>query len=303
MARVGSGYAVFGGGGYNPVGSLGTPTPLALSDNSQVVAGTLGISVGSNGWIALGTGNSAVAAPVVTTLLGNPSTAFYSWHDLNPAIAGSGQVMYEQAGALAQVTYNGVWNAGGTSVAAANDIQFQIDTATGDVVIAWGATSATGNGWLVGYSPGGASVDPGGSDLSDIRAGLSVLLTGGNDIVPLGLIGATRPVLGTNWNLTVQDIPASTVLGVHVFGTADPMIPDLGSLGMPTCQLRSTLDVIIGPWLPAGTSFTYTFPLPAAPASLVGLDVFTQAATFGVPPVNPFGAITSNGIRGTVGDF
>ena len=37
--------------------------------------------------------------------------------------------------------------------------------------------------------------------------------------------------------------------------------------------------------------------------ALNGAELFTQAATFGVPAVTPFGAITSNGIRGVLGTF
>ena len=55
--------------------------------------------------------------------------------------------------------------------------------------------------------------------------------------------------------------------------------------------------------MPTGTTFNYVFPMPAMPLSLVGFEVFTQAATFGVPPVNAFGAITSNGVKGIVGDI
>jgi hypothetical protein len=32
------------------------------------------------------------------------------------------------------------------------------------------------------------------------------------------------------------------------------------------------------------------------------LQLFTQSAVFQVPPLNAFGAITSNGVRGTLGD-
>ena len=42
--------------------------------------------------------------------------------------------------------------------------------------------------------------------------------------------------------------------------------------------------------------------IPSAPA-LNGSALFTQAATFGVPTVNSFGAITSNGVQGVLGSF
>ncbi|HEX5051878.1 MAG TPA: hypothetical protein VFZ65_08915 [Planctomycetota bacterium] len=288
------------GGTYNAVGSLGTPTALVLTDDSQVAAGTLGLTVGSNGWVAFGAGNNNAFTPSNVTMLANPAAAYYSWHDLNPTIVGSGLVQYEEAGTLAQVTYDGVWDFGGTSAANANFIQFQIDAATGSCVIAWGATSTLGNGRLVGYSPAGASMDPGGIDISATLIGGPIVLPA-TDIGPLALAATSSPVLGTSWNLKVSSIPPSTVFGVNLFGVSDPGILDLFFLGMPMCQLRSSLDVIQGPWFPGGNTYNYSFPVPSTPLSLLGFQLYTQAATFGVPPVNAFGAITSGGVKGTVG--
>ena len=78
---------------------------------------------------------------------------------------------------------------------------------------------------------------------------------------------------------------------------------DLAFVGMPGCQLRTDLGVVAGPWVAAGSSFSYSLALPAAPPALLGQQLFTQAATLSNPPVNAFGAITSNGIRGTLGDI
>ena len=167
----------------------------------------------------------------------------------------------------------------------------------------WGTVSGLGGTYLVGYSPGGTSLDPGSIDLSPIAAGTATIQTGATDIVPLRLTASSRPVLGTNWNLNVINIPATTVFGVNFWGVADPGITDLFFLGMPTCQLRATTDVIAGPWLPSAGSYAYTFALPATPPSLVGFQLFAQAATFDAVPVNAFGAITSNGIKGTLGDI
>tara|TARA_R110002094_G_scaffold18297_6_gene29924 strand:- start:107 stop:1687 length:1581 start_codon:yes stop_codon:yes gene_type:complete len=305
LLSTGNNYLVTSGGTYNPVGSLGTPTTLTLPANGQVAAGTLGLQVGSNGWVALGSGNSTAATPSVATLLSNPATAFYCWKSLNPTATGSGPVQYEEdvATGRAQVTFDGVFDSGGTTTAAANFVQFQVDTATNNVVIAWQTMSPTGIGIVVGYSPGGASVDPGATDLSQVASGNTVILTGNNDITPLSLTATSRPVLGTSWNLEVQDIPASTVFGVNIFGASDPGILDLSFLGLPGCELRANVDFVGGPWMPTGTTFNYVFPMPAMPLSLVGFEVFTQAATFGVPPVNAFGAITSNGVKGIVGDI
>ncbi|HEU4418351.1 MAG TPA: hypothetical protein VFT55_05390 [Planctomycetota bacterium] len=36
---------------------------------------------------------------------------------------------------------------------------------------------------------------------------------------------------------------------------------------------------------------------------LLGTDLFATAAVFQVPPVNPFGAITANGLKGHIGNL
>ncbi|MFO1051023.1 MAG: hypothetical protein U1F36_02260 [Planctomycetota bacterium] len=113
----------------------------------------------------------------------------------------------------------------------------------------------------------------------------------------------SRPVLGSNWSLTVSGIPATASFGASFFGFSDPGLLDLANLGMPTCQLRASLDWVAGPWTPSGASQGYSFPIPAGSPSLLGLQFFTQAIVFTAPPVNAFGAITSNGMMGTLGDL
>ena len=308
LTSTGSGYVVtLGGGTYNPVGSLGAPTTLALTDDSSVAAGTLGLVVGSNGWVANGPGNSTAFTPSVTTMLANPSTAWYSWHDMNPTIVGSGQVKYEEAAPLAQVTFDGVWDYSGTSAADANNIQFQINTLTGSVVICWGTMSvlgASGTGILAGYSPGGASSDPGGTDLSAITA----LITYSADAPPLSLSGIGRPIQGpaaVNYDVTTGNIPASALIHMGIVGLVNPGAP-LFFLGMPGCFLNSSLDVLIGPALFPPASFTWTaLNLPALPPAFVGFQFNAQGLILGTPLNTAFGtgALTSNGMQMTVGTF
>jgi len=107
-------------------------------------------------------------------------------------------------------------------------------------------------------------------------------------------------VLSTSWDLTVQDIPAYGAFGLNIFGLSDPALP-LDLIGLPGCTLNANLDVVEGPWTPTGSSYSYSFALPAATPALLGFELFTQAAIFGAP--NAFGAVTSNGIKGTVGDL
>ncbi|HEX5053382.1 MAG TPA: hypothetical protein VFZ65_16515 [Planctomycetota bacterium] len=308
------GYLVTTAGSFLPIGSVqAVPTALALGDDAGIVQPlTVGSFMGpagpwtslyviSNGLVCQAAGNSLVAAPAVSTLLGNPQTAFYTQADFDPiGGAGAGTIWFEENASVITVTWDNVasWNNPGSQ----NTFQMQLYP-SGVVTIAWTALAAVGSngGVLVGYSPGGASLDPGNTDLSALGAG-SLMLTA-TDNPELQLAATTRPVLGTNWNLTCSNIPATAVFGLTIFGASDPGIPDLFFLGMPTCGLRASLDVINGPWFPGGPTYNYSFAVPATPASLVGFQLFTETAVFQVPPINAFGAITSNGIKGTLGDI
>ncbi|MFY9341760.1 MAG: hypothetical protein WAT39_04685 [Planctomycetota bacterium] len=307
MINTGSGYAVTPGGTFLPVGAIQpVPTVLALGDDTAVTQafttgsfpGSTGLTVCSNGFVSTATGNGTGFTPTVATLLGDPATSFRSWHDYNPSIAGSGTVKWEESAAVTVVTWDGVWDYAGTSVADASNLQFQFYP-NGNVVIAWGAMSllgASGTGHLVGYSPGGASANPGNTDISALVA----LVLGSTDIIPLGLTATSRPVTGTNWNLTVNNIPATQVIGVDIFGVADPGINDLFFLGMPGCGLRASLDFLSA--YPGGGPHSYSLAIPANP-TLLNVHIYTTSASFQVPPVNAFGAITSNGIDGKIGDY
>ncbi|HEU4417956.1 MAG TPA: discoidin domain-containing protein, partial [Planctomycetota bacterium] len=153
----------------------GGATTLTLTDNSQVAVAlsstfpyyggsTSSLMVCSNGFVSVATGNGTGATPAVTTMLNASQTAWWAWHNYNPAAVGGGQVKFEQVGPIAYITWDGVYDAGLTTP---NTLQFQFDTGSGSVHIVFGAMSGLGNGHLVGYSPGGAaSIDPGSTDLS-----------------------------------------------------------------------------------------------------------------------------------------
>jgi hypothetical protein len=291
-------------GSFLPVGSVGTPTSLTLSDDSEVTVpfttgsfpGWTSFTVCSNGYVSKATGNGTAWTPTVATFLNASQDGFWCWHDFNPAAAGSGQVKVEQSASVTTITWDGVYDFGGTSAANANTWQLQLH-ASGQVVFAWQQMSGLGNGYLVGYSPGGPNQDPGSMDISSTPA----FTIYSSDITPLTLAATTRPKTGTSWSLTVGNIPATTVFGVMIGGGADPGILDLGFLGMPTCQLRASLDALAA-FTPAGSSFPFSLGVPNNPA-LVNAHVFLQSAVFQLPPVNAFGAITSNGIDGKIGDL
>lgn len=304
------GYVVTSGGAFLPIGSVqATPTALALGDDAGVTipfttgsfqgpAGPwTGVYVISNGAVCQALGNILTVPVSSTVMLAAPQTAFYTTADFDPVGGtGAGTIWYEESASVISVTWDNVasWNNPGST----NTFQMQLYP-SGVVQIVWTALAAVGSngGILVGYSPGGASADPGNTDLSALGAGAIVL--GGTDVLPLTLSGTSRPVTGGNWGLNVTNIPAGGVLGIDIFGIADPAINDLGFLGMPGCGLRATLDSL-NAYFPAGPSHAYSLAIPANPA-LVGQNFHTTSAMF-VPGVNAFGAITSNGVTATIGD-
>ncbi|MBM3974693.1 MAG: hypothetical protein FJ301_11400 [Planctomycetes bacterium] len=306
---------LFNGAGYVALPGITTYVPpstsatsLVLSDDSQTTVAltspfpyvggtTTAMSVCSNGYVSVNAaGNGTAFTPAVAAFLNAANTGWWMWHDYNPAIAGSGQVKFEEIGGIAYITWDGVYSYATT---VPDTFQMQFDTANGNVHIVWGAMSLAGNGFLVGYSPGGVSADPGNRDLS---ATLPATFTiDPSDILPLTLAATSRPVTNTSWNLTTSNIPTTGVLGVDIYGVSDPGINDLFFLGAPGCGLRASLDVM-NAWLSAGTTHTYSLPIPNSPA-LLNFNLYTTSAVFQAPPVNAFGAITSNGIQGMIGDF
>ena len=304
---TGGGYVVTSGGGtFLPVGSIGTPTTLALVDDSEVnvpftigsFPGWTGLQICSNGFISQAAGNGTVAGGAPAALLGNPQTAFYCWHDFDPATTpGTGAVKVEESAAVTTVTWDAVYDFGTSTP---NTMQFQFHS-SGIVNIVWQTMSndPLANGFCVGYSPGGANSDPGATDISAM--GSNPIVLAATDTDPLTLGWTSRPITGGSWDLAVTNIPAGGVLGIDIFGLADPGVNDLAFLGMPGCGLRATLDAM-NVYFPAGSSHAYSLAIPANPA-LVGQSVYTTSAMFVVPSPNAFGAITANGVQGVMGSL
>jgi hypothetical protein len=304
----GNTYIVTSGGAFLPIGSVqAAPTGLVLADDAEVTVpftvgsfpgptgAWTGVSVISNGVVSQAPGNSTIAAPAVATMLAAANTAFYSQADFDPSVGGT--VWFEESAGLSMITWDNVpsWSVAGST----NTFQVQLYS-SGMVVMAWGnmATGGANGGLLVGYSPGGPNLDPGNTDLSALTA--PIVLDAG-DLPPLQLAGITRPKTGTSWDLQTTNIPATGVIGVDVFGLSDPGLNDLTFLGMPGCGLRASLD-LLNAWLVAGATHNYSLAIPNSPA-LINVHVYTTSAVFQTPAVNAFGAITSNGIDGKIGDL
>ena len=108
------------------------------------------------------------------------SKGVYAWTDLQPNTAGL--VVYEEdvLTGQARVTYDGVpgWNTPDPCY-----IQIDYNVLTGDWAIRFGTVGfANPEDWLVGYSPGGASLDPGPTDISTAQ----VIVTQAGDLAPPG---------------------------------------------------------------------------------------------------------------------
>ena len=282
------------------VAPTGAATALALTDDSEVtMAGALGsYTVCSNGFISAATGNGTSFTPAVTSLLNNGQTAYYTWHDFNPAIAGSGQVKYENVGGVDTFTWDGVWDFGGTTAANANTLQYRYYP-SGNVEISIVTMSGLGNGVLVGYSPGGASADPGNTDLTTLTS-RTLCPT---DSTGITLSASARPLSGTTIQLQTTNVPVAATLSILVmnFAAVIPGLP-LAGLGMPGCDQNIALGgaVTLGVNIGNG-SWNQNFGIPGSP-SYYGTNVFGQSAAL-VPGANPFGATSSNGLRLTVGNL
>ncbi|MEO6594148.1 MAG: hypothetical protein ABIP94_05295 [Planctomycetota bacterium] len=309
LAPSGGGYVAVPAGAFLAQGTTSAPQVLALLDDSEVTVpltamtfpantgSATALTVCSNGYVSVASGNGTAYTPVVATMLNAPQTGFWCWHDFNPTLGGT--VEFEQSAAVSVVTFNNVRNYLGTSTTDDSTFQMQF-YANGNVVFAWQTMSANGTAFLVGYSPGGSSADPGNTDIS-VALPLGSVTTGSTDAIPLTLTASTRPLINTNWNFSITNIPATGVLGVRILGGSDPGLNDLGFLGLPGCGLRASLDLLT-PFVVSGSSQAFSVAIPNLPA-YIGFHVYMSSAVFQVPPVNTFGAITSNGINGLLGNL
>jgi hypothetical protein len=312
---------LFNGAGYvvlpgitQYVAPSATATALTLTDDSETSVAltsplvypggtTWSLQVCSNGFVSVAAGNGVTYTPAVPAHLNAAQTAWRNWHDYNPAATGSGAIKFEEANGIAYVTWDGVYDFGGTSAASANTFQFQFELTTGNVHLVFQTISAGGNGRLVGYSPGGASIDPGNTDLSVVLP--STIPLGAVDQLPLSLTASARPLIGTTFNLVTGNA-TGTNLGVNFLGFNQIPAPglDLGVLGAPGCaaliDVSTAIGNLIGNLGLPGVSLSVAFPLPNSTA-ILGQHVYSQSIWLDATQ-NAFGALTSNGLDLLVGN-
>ena len=114
----------------------------------------------------------------------------------------------------------------------------------------------------------------------------------------LVLEAETRPVLNADWDMSLGNLPATSVLGLVSIGFTNPAFP-LDILGAPGCfayQDQAALSTVLLP----SPSPSYSLSIPGT-ITLVGLEVFAQGGVF-ASGINALQLATSNGVKGTIGD-
>lgn len=322
LTPSGGGYLLSHGGVYLPPSTAATP--LALGDDSEVAVvpsqpmtvpgGSAAVLyVHSNGIVAtapLSLSAPASAEPAVAACLAEPATAWYCWHDYDPSEAGSGSIVTEEVAGTLYVTWDGV-ESHPAGVANPSTLQLQFELGTGVVRYVFVDLAAVGSGQstapseqhLIGFSPGGASVDAGPIDFA---TGLPLTL-GTANLEALALTAGPAPVstptAGTLLSFTLDHMPATAPNG-HVGVLVFSVVPDLvgtplAALGMPGCS--NYLGSIDALRLVAGVTPSQTTTLQL-PAGVPGGFTFATMALALMPPnslpngQNAMGLLSSNGV-------
>lgn len=115
-------------------------------------------------------------------------------------------------------------------------------------------------------------------------------------IFPMSHVSNTM-VLGTVFEMQANLPDPASFFGLFVIGLSSPGIA-LDSYGMTNCTQYATDDIS---WFPVfftpGSPMTLSIPVPFDQS--LSMEVFTQGAAW--TTLNPFGVITSNGLRHTIG--
>ncbi len=260
----------------------------------------------------------------VTDCLGETPAAWFSWHDFN--VVEGGAIRWQEVAGVLYVTWQGVESYPDSPTSNPSTFQFQFDLNAGptfgvvtyvwDTIAAIGTGQATGRAeqTLVGWSPGGASLDGGSLDL----ATATPFSTWAIEAPPLSLSAAPTPVstptVGTAVTYTIANVPESNPgSGMHLAGLFFSFAPatggvDLGNaLDAPGCNVYlQTLDASIG--VGPSTLATQTAALTFPPGIPYGLTLVAQAlAVFDAGTLpngqNPGGLVTSNAVVQFVSDY
>lgn len=287
-------------------------TNLALGDDTTVNrpisttfnfpgGSTTSFDVCSNGMISAGGSNGTSYQPSVSAFLNWALPAWTVWRDF--ICTAGGNVWFEEVGGVVTFTWYQVIGYQGTANGTVtSDFNVIFDTNTGIVTFAFGSmdnvslsTWTGGDGYIVGYSPGGASADPGNKDLSTALP----LTLSGSDNSGLALAAGARPIQNTSVAMTTSNITPAAAFGGLALGFSNPNL-NLAIYGMPGCtQYADHVAVLL--FFPLGQpTASVSFNVPAA------LNVVIKAQSFVYDPaaaLTPLGAVASQGVDLLIGDF
>jgi hypothetical protein len=308
--RVGTGYVVLNGAGTfvtptagaSPVapGLLDGQTSFTLPSAMPIAGGsTTNVTITTKGNVEFTAGPVTLDfTPTTGELLNRADTGFHCWHDFDQTTAGA--ITWEVIGNVGYATWNGVESFSSPGL---STVQWQFDLASGNatlvVVSAGGIVDpANPDDTVVGYSVGGASSDPGSTDLGTIPG--SVVISDTPAVLSaLALTNNGVPFVGNAaFGYTVTNVPALVPLAFLFFGDTNPAIP-LDAIGMTGCTAWTNANFGSVSFPVAANTGSFTLPIPGTP-SLVGTAFTSMGLAFSL--ATPLNLITSNGNLATIGN-
>ncbi|MBL8732369.1 MAG: hypothetical protein JNN13_08370 [Planctomycetes bacterium] len=314
---------------YGYVAPSGAALQIAASDDGEatqpltipfVYPGGIAteLYICSNGYVSLGGSNLTLSGPnwvpEPPPFLNATNTAWWIWHDLNPTETGSGFIWFEEDAGTAQIRVTWL-NVESYPDTAANPSTFQMvfDPITGIVTLNFvaldtvgGSQYLQGDDWLVGYSPAGASPNPGMTDLAALMTAVNPPVSlPPSEVFPLALAASAKPMIGTTIDLETTN-GTGLSLGINFIGTVqvNPGI-DLVFLGAPGCfalmDINSGTSNVISNLGVPGLSMNISLPIPNV-QTLAGAVVYSQSIWLDAT-ANALGIITSNGVSLKVGNY
>lgn len=286
---------------------LSTPLPYPGGTTSHLF-------IHANGFVSVGPNHVLPSfnwLPTPSSFLNASHTGWWIWHDLNPAEPGSGSIWYEDDpnSGLVYVTWLDVESAP-NGVANPSTFQMIFQPSTGIVTMHFIAIDAIGGGvpndsWLIGYSPGGASHDPGPTDLHALLNGTAPAIDlAAQDVSALALQASGKPRLGSAVTLRTSNHQGVSSGFVLLTTTAAPSALELVAMGAPGCWAWIDLVSSATVWLsnaagPAGMDVALAIP---SSAGLLGMSIYGQSAWLDAT-ANVLGLVTSNALRLKVGSL
>lgn len=272
-------------------------------------------TVSSEGVLTAGTpGNQGTASTV--TLANTASAtglAWYTWVNQNPTEAGSGKIKWEEVAGVLYVTFDGVELASGSPTVAPSTYQWQIDMASGNVVMLWTSFSLSNStsDVLVGCTLAGAGITPVSQTLSAVAG---TQLQPDLTLVPMTLSASPPPVINPSTLVTysLDNVPEfAPGLGLSLSAVTLSINPLPGGIDLagllttqPGCNLYVlTWDLILGPFVTAtptsSAQFTFSTPLfsPGISIGAQGVALFDTA--FPLANGESGGWLFSNGVLST----